>query len=360
MIPDMDLKAGQAKAPGHRCHAGAMPLALRLAWNGWESAWLGRGAIVRALIAMIGALGALVPLRSATAQETGRYFPETGHTVDVRFLDRYDAMGAARILGYPITESFYGDDGRVLQYFENARIELAPKEDAEGLEVRLTALGVILGGWDLALPEDRLPIGSSAGCRYFEESGHQVCHAFLEFYEAHGGASVFGLPITEFRLEEGRIVQYFEYMRFDWFPEAEEGERIIIGPLGQEHFDWMGYDRSLLDPVDPPEGAEDAVRELRVHPSVWKPLAADTDQQQVYLVVSDQHMRPIAGAAVLLTVYLPDDTQMQMMPATDQDGVTQMTLSVGGQPAGTRVDLEYVVLHQDLTALIRDSFFIWY
>ena len=192
-------------------------------------------------IAALAALGLPFHILSARAQEATRYYPETGHSVDARFIDKYDALGGPIILGYPITESFYGDDGRVLQYFENARMELAPSEDLGGLEVRLTALGVILGGWDLALAEDKLALGSSPGCLYFEASGHQVCHAFLDFFQAHGGAPVFGHPITEFRLEGGRIVQYFEAMRLDWYPEANEGERIQVGALGRDHFKWLGH-----------------------------------------------------------------------------------------------------------------------
>ena len=74
------------------------------------------------------------------------------------------------MLEYKI-HKFLSCSGFLLQYFENARLELAP--DAQGeLGVRLTDLGVLLGGWDLPLVVERFPIGNNPGCRYYAESGH--------------------------------------------------------------------------------------------------------------------------------------------------------------------------------------------
>ena len=182
---------------------------------------------------------------SASA-DGGRYFPETGHSLDPVFEPFFDGHGAVTILGHPITESYVDPySGFLLQYFENARLEVAPDTQGE-LGVRLTDLGVLLGGWDLPLEVERFPIGNSPGCRYYAESGHQVCHAFLDYYESHGGQVVFGLPVTELRFEDGRMVQYFQDFRLDWYPEAQDGERIRVAPLGAKHFNLMGYPLSLF------------------------------------------------------------------------------------------------------------------
>ncbi len=54
---------------------------------------------------------------------------------------------------------------------------------------------------------------------YFDETGHNVRHGFLKYFQAHGGVEAFGLPLTEEFFEQGRAVQYFERARFEYHPE---------------------------------------------------------------------------------------------------------------------------------------------
>ena len=305
------------------------------------------------------ALTASASPASASGHE-GRYFPETGHSLDPVFEPFFNSHGAVNIFGYPITESYVDPySGFLLQYFENARLELAA--DAQGeLGVRFTDLGVLLGGWDLPLEVERFPIGNNPGCRYYAESGHQVCHSFLDYYESHGGQAVFGLPITELRFENGRMVQYYQDFRMDWYPEAQNGERIRVAPLGSDHFDLMGYPLSLLEPIVSGDLEDYPVLDIRLNSSVLKPLIGTDETQQVYLVVSDQNRQPVAGAAALLTITYPDSVQFRMMPITDVSGVTQIDIPLQGSLPGSRIALEYTVVYEDLSALTRDSFYIWY
>lgn len=66
--------------------------------------------------------------------------------------------------------------------------------------------------------------------RYFGETGHNVGGLFLEFYDQHQGAIVFGLPITDVLNERGVLVQYFEYARLEIRPEHPN--QVVIAPLG--------------------------------------------------------------------------------------------------------------------------------
>lgn len=295
----------------------------------------------------------------ATADE-GRYFPETGHTLDPVFETFFDGHGAEFILGHPITESYVDPySGFLVQYFENARLEYAPDSSGE-LAIRLTGLGVLLGGWDLPIEGERFPIGNNPGCHYYADSGHQVCHAFLDFYETHGEQSVFGMPITELRFESGRMVQYFQDFRLDWYPEETDGKRIRVAPLGTEHFDRMGYPLSLLEPIVPGDLENYPVLDIRLSSSVLKPLIGTDEIQQVYLVVSDQNRQPVEGAAALLTIYSPEGMRFRMMPITDSNGVTQIDIPLEGSIPGSRISLEYTVVYESLSELTRDSFYIWY
>lgn len=298
---------------------------------------------------------------TATAPPAGRYYPETGHTLDALFVELYDRRGGPELLGYPITESFIDPhSGLLIQYLENARLEWVANRSGGAAQPRLAELGILVGGWDLPLRSARLPIGRSPGCRYYAQSGHQVCHAFLEFYEAHGGPETFGLPTTEFRIEDGRVVQYFEIFRLDWIPARDGGGRIRVGPLGRIHFGQMEYSTALLSPVSPGDQAEYRVLQLRLNASVLEPLVSVNATQSVYLAVSDQNYRPVEGAATLLTVHLPGSTRFLMLPLTDHNGVTRADLSFGDQLPGTRVALEYTVVYGSLSALTRDSFYVWW
>ena len=53
---------------------------------------------------------------------------------------------------------------------------------------------------------------------YFPGSGHYVWEPFLSYYQAAGGAAVLGEPISDQRLENSAMVQYFANVRLEWDP----------------------------------------------------------------------------------------------------------------------------------------------
>lgn len=303
----------------------------------------------------------LVPSSAAAQGSGGRYFSETGHTLDSRFVAFFDSHGGEALLGFPITDSFLDPrSGWRVQYLENARLELAPDPSGGVIGVRLSALGEALGGWDPALTPDQVPASSDATCRYFPESGHAVCHAFLTYYLAHGGPAQFGFPISEFQLEGERIVQYFQAFRLDWYPEASEGSQVRPAPLGRFHFDAMGYDPELRRPQLPTDPLKYEVLGLRPRVSVLHPVLGTTGQQEVFVAVRDQNMNPVPGATVVLTVHLADGDRILLMPPTDSRGVSRITFEYQGEPRGLTAALEITVVLDQLQALTRDSFLIWY
>ncbi|HMK07860.1 MAG TPA: hypothetical protein VK449_02410, partial [Anaerolineales bacterium] len=205
-----------------------------------------KGTLVLLALAVAGVAAVAQSPPAAAQEEGGRYYSETGHTLDGRFVGFFDDHGGSAILGFPITDSFVDPaSGWRIQYLENARLELAPEAGSGRVGVRLAALGEALGGWQAPLDAAEIPGAADANCRYYAESGHSVCHAFLSFYQAHGGPDSFGYPISEFQLVGDRIVQYFQAIRLDWYPETPSGEPVRVAPLGRQHFDQMGYDPAL-------------------------------------------------------------------------------------------------------------------
>jgi hypothetical protein len=306
---------------------------------------------------------ATLTVASALAQsdDEGRYYSQTGHTLDGRFVAFYDEHGGAEILGFPITDSFIDpQSGWPIQYTENARLELVPQAGSGLVGVRLGALGEALGGWDPPLTGEQIPPSADATCRYFAESGHAVCHAFLTFFDRLGGAELFGFPISEFKLEGDRIVQYFQGFRFEWFPEDATGRPVRVAALGRAHFERLGYDPALLRPRLPQDRLQYQVLELRARSSVRLPLAGSDGEQTVSIVVRDQNLQPVARASILLTIHLADDDRLVLMPPTDDRGLSQIVVAFEDQPAGTNVELAFLVARDGLETSTRDSFRIWW
>ncbi len=69
---------------------------------------------------------------------------------------------------------------------------------------------------------------------YFPQTGHNLSGQFLAYWQANGGLSIFGYPITEAFMENGYLVQYFERNRFELHPENQPPYNVLLGRLGAE------------------------------------------------------------------------------------------------------------------------------
>jgi hypothetical protein len=96
---------------------------------------------------------------------------------------------------------------------------------------------------------------STADKLYFPETGHTLSGAFLKYWKANGGLPVFGFPLTEEHKEvsptDGKTytVQYFERNRFEYHPENQPPNDVLLGLLGVQ---------SVADRIFPP-AAEPAI-----------------------------------------------------------------------------------------------------
>ena len=64
----------------------------------------------------------------------------------------------------------------------------------------------------------------------FKETGHTLAYTFRLFWDQQGGLPIFGYPITEVFIEQGRPVQYLERARLEW--HADLGV-VLVGHLGR-------------------------------------------------------------------------------------------------------------------------------
>ena len=79
---------------------------------------------------------------------------------------------------------------------------------------------------------------SIASCRFFDETRHNVCDRFLDFWESYADRALmtFGYPLSEaFSNGEGVVVQYFERARFEWRPGSGQNRwDVLLGRVGDE------------------------------------------------------------------------------------------------------------------------------
>jgi len=287
------------------------------------------------------------------AQEAGsKYFPETGHNVSGDFWDYYQKTPEAdQVFGYPLTEAFTDTtSGRMVQYFTRARFELHP-ELPEGQQVKLTSLGS-----KIYTPGTGPNIPSSIGCRNFA-NGRSVCYAFLDFFDKYGGEAIFGQPISGFESLDGRIVQYFERARFDWYPEYGEGEKVVLADLGRMYFDIAKEDANRLQPVQY-DGLVNVLT-LQTRVFVWKAVTRANDQQTVYVVVQDQKLSPVYNAAVNVVVNWPDGSQQVFPFTTNRNGIVIVPLPVQNQAFGSMVVVNVQVDYQGIKGKAITSFRVW-
>jgi len=311
------------------------------------------------LLATLLLLGLTIPVLAQGG--VGRYYSETGHTLDPEFTDYFDSHGGLDILGFPITDAFVDYwTGLVVQYTQNSRMEYFANPGTGSMQVGLKELGVVFVGERALNLADPLASGSSADCEYYPISGHSVCFMFLDFYRDHGGPQLFGYPVSEFTIENDRLVQYFQGFRLDWYPENPAGGQVQVAPLGRMHFELMEYDRELLRPKTPNDAQLYRVVNLIPQASVAWPVMGSSGVQMVNVVVRDQNLLPVESAAVTLVAHFIGETRTLLMQPTDDKGVSSLELSFDGQTPGAEVDLEFFVVSGTVLTMTRDSFRIWW
>ncbi len=319
--------------------------------------------------------GVLAPIVARAQTGETRYFEETGHNVSGDFLRFYEANGGRAILGYPLTREF-DEQGRRVQYFQRARLELY-FESSESQRVQLGALGRELDYVQPPLSTAEVPPLSHPDRRYYPETGHTVSFAFLEFYEANGGPALFGYPISEWVIEvNGRIVQYFERIKLEWYPENPPGQRVQPGMLG------VIYVAQYVDPIytereDPrivstpaafpidvppdPQSLPSAVTDLRVLASVRHPIIGAQDRQTVYVYVLDQIGQGIGGSSVDVEVqYTSGAVDRLTIDETNGNGYGRVEFEMQDSAPGHVVLVRFHARYTGLEASAHCAFMSWW
>jgi hypothetical protein len=191
-----------------------------------------RRRAVRWSMALLLILLTATAIPAASAQGDARYFGETSHYLRGAFRYFWESHGGLANFGFPITEEYIRkSDGRIVQYFERARFELAGVVNNQAV-IELAWLGMETTGNKIfpRVPPQR----STAAIRYFGETQHTLRGLFKTTWETRGAQNIFGLPISEEIYEpladgSWHLVQYFQKSRFELWPGG-----VRLGLLGRE------------------------------------------------------------------------------------------------------------------------------
>lgn len=307
----------------------------------------------------------LPPAPSIAQSETSRYFPETGYYVSGIFLEKFNSVAdPLKLFGYPITEEVIAPGsspvaGLRIQYFQKARFEYHPTE-APGSQVQIGDLGSDL----LALEDPGLPLlvlpKNHPACRFYPETGNQVCYAFLSFFDTHGGTEQFGLPISNIVTVNGRLAQYFEKARFEWRPELPSGQRVILTNVGQIYFD-LYEDPGLRKHSTEDSRIPNTILELRVSAFPLQAIMPANGSQTIYILVQDQQARPVQGAQITMLLRNADGAETRLtLIGTNAMGFTSVTIGLQDQPLGLVEVIVNANLNSQVRHQTRTSFRIWW
>jgi hypothetical protein len=152
------------------------------------------------------------------AQPQGWYILAAGHNVSPPFLSTWLRLGGVTGPGAPLAEAQAARQGTV-QYFQN--IEMRAQSGAAALlPLGLDALGGQPAPAARELPKKQRHL-------FFAATGHNLRAAFLNYWQATGGAAIWGPPISEEQSRGGVSVQYFTNAEFVW-----NGAAVTLAPLG--------------------------------------------------------------------------------------------------------------------------------
>jgi len=297
------------------------------------------------ILALLLVVFSLQPVEAQQGQ-SGKYYFETGHWVTGEFwtfIQSTPRMGAQ--LGYPLTEPFTDElTQRTVQYFQNGRLEYLPGNPA-GQRVVRTPLGdyLFFNAADALIEQQTI-----GACAQEAAWSHPVCGEFLDFFNASGGETAFGPPLSPLVSEHGRTVQYFTYARIEWQPDAVGQPGLVLGQLGEQYFrEIKREDPALRLPV-PLSGDGEApvlqITSLQVFAFPADPVVTRDGLQSLDILVHDQSGLPVDQAAVTVTVTFPDEQVVTFNTLTGLRGVARVQFRVTSVVAGTasvQIDVAY-------------------
>ncbi|HSB90276.1 MAG TPA: hypothetical protein VLD63_09665 [Anaerolineales bacterium] len=237
-----------------------------------------------------------------------------------------DEYGGEALLGQPLSDPYLAEDGVLEQVYERAVVYDAGND---ARRVGFRAIGRELGASAPAAPRSDEP-----GAIFDEATGHNILWAFADFYRAHRGPELLGAPLDEARLENDRLVQWFENGELVYSYDLPVDLVIELAPLGARFF--------AAHPLPSPSatGESRATATITVTPSSVGGITIEVTLGKVSLRASDEQTvavrllgrdgKPLKAVSPTVTWYGPTSSDSIQAPATDKRGRTSVSFRLEG------------------------------
>jgi murein DD-endopeptidase MepM/ murein hydrolase activator NlpD len=197
------------------------------------------------------------------------YAGESGHFIKGAFLESWRKLGGEPVLGLPLSEE-YTENGRTVQLFERALLELNPAATTPDSRIQLGFLGrqlAAMRGLTFA-PAQK---GNSTSRLFFAETNQAIAGSFKTWWERNNGIAVLGFPIGG-ELKDGNVTtQYFERGVLQLV-----GDRVRMVDTGTQLLELRGWQRptrlQMELNIDEDEIYQGRTLAIRLAPDfAWKP-----------------------------------------------------------------------------------------
>lgn len=223
-------------------------------------------------------------------------------------------FGGEALLGQPLTEPYFTDDGALEQVYERA-VVFSPDGSRRAAALRPV-------GSELGPPAEAVDPSDEPGALYFDDTGHNVLWAFADFYRSHDGRRLVGLPLEEAWLQGDVMVQRFENAiltyRFDLPPQLA----VQLAPLGRNYL--AAHPAPTAEATDEAQEAvsqhQDARQEFVLEATLGDILVFPGQEQTILVRVSRPDGSPVAKASVSLLLHSTEGESTVTLESTDKNG----------------------------------------
>lgn len=230
------------------------------------------------------------------------------------------------VLGEPISTYRFDtdeDSGEIFayQYFEGMRLELRSIDGEEKI------------------------VSAPVGIALFDEEPayeSQLEAEFVDVYRRYG-AEILGQPISDARIEDGRLVQYFENtrLRYDRSLSIVVNDTLGLAHLQRNHPELIQDGRHQFG----------SLPLLQIDAHLGEPVLNVDEVQSIYLSLASNET-PLAGARINMKVISPNGTSAERdavdIGLTNEDGILAVPLPQVGANPGEMTEIEIGINHSSI------------
>ncbi len=288
------------------------------------------------------------------------------NNIDPIFVTSVKQLGLG-FTGFALKAGYQAEDGGYEQVFENVLLRVDMNQPGKIILAPLSKRLALSGD----APETPGQGTNTQFIRIDGDKGFNVLKEFIDYLDHHGGLELAGNPIGKFTLYKNNIYrQCFENLCLEMDTSISGIYRVRPVPLGYSFIQLL--ERDLQGEESQPtleitqSEVTPAIQEntlgKEISLQVWEnnPFVT-SNQAQVIGVMVYGNNQPLANITPALTITLPDGSQKEyFMPATDENGKSQIQLDPTGASNGTLIPYQVCVSKTlEKEFCVQENFLIW-